>query len=279
MLDYIREVGEPNVELASILASAYGSERREMRAVIDAEIKAVREASTDAIRMRRVPALSVPPADGTGSRATALSHAQTSNTAAGRRKPAPRGRIIVPGALVVASSLAALLYAMFPGRPAQSTLSPAASASAVAAPPTPSASLGAMIHLHLSAQPPTTRFVIDGVPGSTNPYDGDFANDGANHTIAAQADGFDSREIQTRFDRDVFFDVTLPAAAVVPAPSAIASAPVPPIVRARVFRPAPAAQARPVAPTAPAPKSPHPADEPAQKAATAAEEVDDSSRK
>jgi eukaryotic-like serine/threonine-protein kinase len=260
LLEYIREVGEPSVELGAILASAFGTERREMRAVVDAEIKAVREASTDAIRMRRVPALSVPPADGSGSRATALSHAQTSNTGPGRRRPGPRGRVIVPGALVAASCLAALIYATFPGRPAQSTLTAAVSASATLPAPAPSARLGAPIHLHLSAQPASTRFVIDGVPAAANPYDGDFSNDGANHTIAAQADGFDSREIQTRFDRDVFFDVTLPAAAPIPPVASIAPSTAP-ARSMRVPRWSPINQARPIAPSPQAQKAPRPVTE------------------
>ena len=259
LLDYVREVGEPDVEIGAILASAFASERRDMRAVVDAEIKAVREASTDAIRMRRVPALSVPPADGSGSRATALAHAQTSNTRPGARKTGPRGRVIVPGALVVASCLAAVIYGTFPGRPAQSTMAAAAAVSAAPPPLPPSAKLGAPIHLHLSAQPATTRFVIDGIPASANPYDGDFSNDGANHTIAAQADGFESREIQTRFDRDVFFDVTLPAAP--PVASAVPVAPAPtPMVRARAIRPAAIIPTRPPAPN-PAPKPVRVADE------------------
>jgi hypothetical protein len=156
--------------------------------------------------------------------------------------------------------LAALIYATFPGKPAQSTLTAAVSASIAPPPPAPSARLGAPIHLHLSGQPSTTRFVIDGVPAAANPYDGDFSNDGVNHTIAAQADGFDSREIQTRFDRDVFFDVTLPASAPVPAAASVAPPPAP-VRWTRTSRPTSVLSARPVASSLPAQKAPHTASE------------------
>ena len=127
---------------------------------------------------------------------------------------APRGKVVVPIALLVCCALAIALYASFPAhsRPAASALAPAV---ALAVPP--SATTDRPVHLRLSAQPPSARFTIDGAPVATNPYEADVPADHAMHAIAALAEGFAPREIDEHFDRDVSLDVTLAASASTPA--------------------------------------------------------------
>ncbi len=210
LLEYLRGAGEPEVELGTVLASAFALERREMHGTIDAEIRAVREASSDSIRTRRVPVLSVPPlaAEG-GSRGTELAHAQSF-------KLAPRGKVVVPIAFLVCCALAIAIYATFPARP-RPVASGLAPAVVLAAPPSSLPSADRPVHLRLSAQPESARFTIDGAAVATNPYEGDAPADHAVHAIAARAEGYVPREIQEHFDRDVSLDVTLAASAPAPA--------------------------------------------------------------
>jgi serine/threonine-protein kinase len=215
LLDYLRETGDAEVAIGPLMAAAFADERRAMRTTVDAEIRAIREASSESIRMRRIPVLSVPP-PAEGSRGTGLAHAQTSRQAA-------KGRVVVPIALGVCCALAMALYAAFPAhphpplaQPAQTTEPPApASEGTLPAPAssalaTASAAAGpAMVHVRLSAQPATARFVLDGVLAPSNPYDTSVASDQAVHRIVVQAPGFETRSIPATFDRDVALDVSL----------------------------------------------------------------------
>jgi serine/threonine-protein kinase len=202
LLEYIREAGAPSEELGPILSAAFAAERHEMRSVIDAELKALREASSDSIRTRQLPTISTAPPALTGSRPTHMAHARTS-------RPGPSGKLVVPIALLVCGVLAAFIYTVtFPKRPPRPT------AVAAASPPSPSVALP--VHVRLSARPATAHFTIDGVPVASNPYEADVPSDRGVHKIGVVADGFEPREFETGFERDVLFDVTLAASAIAP---------------------------------------------------------------
>jgi serine/threonine-protein kinase len=203
LLEYIREAGAPSEELGPILSAAFATERQEMRSVIDAELKALREASSDSIRTRQLPTISTAPPALTGSRPTHMAHARTS-------RPGPSGKLVVPIALLVCGVLAAFIYTVtFPKRPPRPTT--------VAAAPPPSPSVALPVHVRLSARPATAHFTIDGVPVGSNPYEADVPSDRGVHKIGVAADGFEPRELETGFERDVLFDVTLAASATAPA--------------------------------------------------------------
>ena len=82
------------------------------------------------------------------------------------------------------------------------------------------------VHLKLSAQPAGARLSLDGAPIASNPYEADVPLDGTVHQIAAQASGYEPRQVPATFNRDVTVDVAL--APTVPPPSqsvSVASAP------------------------------------------------------
>ncbi len=186
LLEYLRGLGEPEVALGAVLASAFTLERQEMRGTIDAEIRAVREASSDSIRTRRVPVLSVPPLSGDGgSHGTRLAHAQS-------YKLPPRGKVVVPIALLVCCALAIALCAAFPARPRQAATALAPSVPALA-PSALAPSADRPVPLRLSAQPASARFTIDSVCVAANPDEADVPADHAVHAIAARAEGFAPR--------------------------------------------------------------------------------------
>jgi eukaryotic-like serine/threonine-protein kinase len=202
LLEYIREARAPSEELGPILAAAFATERQEMRSVIDAELKVLREASSDSIRTRQLPTISTAPPSLTGSRPTHMAHARTA-------RPGPSGKLVVPIALLVCGVLAAVIYTLtFPKHPPRATTVSAAPSPGVAMP----------VHLRLSARPATARFTIDGASVASNPYEADVPSDRGVHKIAIVADGFEPRELETGFERDVLFDVTLAPSA--PAPAA-----------------------------------------------------------
>jgi len=124
LLDYLRDAGDRGVELGPVMASAFAKERSEIRAVIDAEIMALRSASLATIRKRRVPVLSspLPPT----SPHTVLAHARLSSSQ-------PSARRVIPIAMLVCGLLASLIYASFPHPPARSA-SPLATPPPVATP-------------------------------------------------------------------------------------------------------------------------------------------------
>jgi hypothetical protein len=78
--------------------------------------------------------------------------------------------------------------------------------------------------VRLSAQPPSARFTLDGAALATNPYEADVPSDSLVHRIAATADGFEPRQLQATFDRDVVLDVALAASAAVATSPVVTSA-------------------------------------------------------
>jgi eukaryotic-like serine/threonine-protein kinase len=209
LLEYMREAREPEVALGPVVSAAFRSDRREMRSIIDAEIKALRDTPSGAFRERRVPVLSVPPPT-SDSRGTGLAHAKPYDVA-------PRGKVVVPLALLVCCALAMALYASFPNKP-RASFPPAGRANDTTE-PSP-ASLAHVVHLHLSARPTTARIAIDGISIVANPYEVNIPPDAAGHDITITADGFEPRTLKTSFDRDVLLDVALAPLAPSAAPAA-----------------------------------------------------------
>jgi serine/threonine-protein kinase len=132
LLEYLRQtsdVRDPSVALRAAMATAFERERRAIRAVVDAEIRALREASPESMRLRRVPVLGVPPPP------APAGHARV---ALATKRP-PSGRKVVAIALLVCCLLAAGIYSTFPPRPARRPRpAPAAVAPSASTPLAPS---------------------------------------------------------------------------------------------------------------------------------------------
>jgi serine/threonine-protein kinase len=198
LLDWLKRVDD-KTDLGALVRGCFGKDRAELRVVIDTQIKTVRESSSGALTMRRIPVFQLDP--GTMSDATVGAIAPPSR----RPMTQPPPHVTSSTPIVVAVAAVGLLLggAVFLGasrRPSGADLPPAAAA------PSPSET---RVHLSLRASPPSARFVLDGKPLDANPYEGDVVRDDAQHSLSVVADGFQSRDLDARFARDVHVDVAL----------------------------------------------------------------------
>jgi hypothetical protein len=181
------------------MTRAFERERREIRAVIDAEIRSLRDEPPASLRQRRLPVLAAPaPGASVG---TGLAHAHPT-------RPPPSGRRVVSVALLVCCLLAVGIYSAFPAQPRRPPArAPSASLAASDAPPAPPLK----VRLRLTARPASASFVLDDVSFLPNPYEAEVPSDGFVHRIVVSADGYETRRVQAGFDRDIAVDVTLAA--------------------------------------------------------------------
>jgi serine/threonine-protein kinase len=98
------------VDVGTVVSTAFAAERGQMRAVLDKEVRAMRDASPETLMRRRVPVIGVSrPADpaADGARPGIVARAKTA-------KRAPNGKVVVVIALLVCCALAMGIYASFP---------------------------------------------------------------------------------------------------------------------------------------------------------------------
>jgi hypothetical protein len=67
----------------------------------------------------------------------------------------------------------------------------------------------ARVRLNLQAAPPSARFILDGQPLGTNPYQGEHTADSFAHTLEVRAEGHQRRSIEVRLNRDLDLEVRL----------------------------------------------------------------------
>jgi hypothetical protein len=80
------------------------------------------------------------------------------------------------------------------------------------------------VRLNLQATPPSARFVLDGQPLDSNPYQGERAMDAFPHALEVSAEGHQRRSIEVHLNRDLDLDVRL-AEEPPPRPSTAAAVP------------------------------------------------------
>jgi eukaryotic-like serine/threonine-protein kinase len=216
LLGYLNE-HEDETDIGRTLSTAFAAERRNLHAVIDTQVKAARETSTGGARtMRQIPLLG--PDSTSASEKSVLrggisvesgSHSRVGGGVASRAKAIGIAAVAVVG---VAAAIA--LFA------------PTKKASPAAA---PVPVLPSTVHLSLHATPPSALLVLDGKALASNPFEGDVTREDKPHRLSIRAEGFETRELDERFIRDVNVDVTLAAqpvqSAPTPAPSASAAPP------------------------------------------------------
>jgi serine/threonine protein kinase len=223
------------IDIGRALSASFDAERRRLHAVIDAQLKAARETSHGALTVRNIPLLG-PDSGGTlpsASHSASLSNSEKSIVRGGlsiesearSRKAvggeaASHGKSIALAALVVLAIIGGIGYLV----PAKAPPKESTAAAAPVAPPV------ARVHLSLRATPPDARFMLDGRLLATNPYEEDVARDDGPHRLSIRADGFETRDMDARLNRDVSVDVTL-----APRAAASAAAPVPAAAPAPVF--------------------------------------------
>jgi serine/threonine-protein kinase len=218
-------------DLGAAMGLSFDVERRELHAVIDAQVRSVREVSVRSLAVRSVPVLAsehsslggLPP-----SSYTSAVDRRSSVPVAAEVPPPPvlplvreggrRGGATIGAALLCAVVvLAAFVYF----GPLGGALRAPAAAGAAPAPP-------ARVHVRLHASPPAARLYLDGDPLPTNPYEADVPRDDLTHAILVQANGFETQTRHAAFAQTVDLDVTLqPSAtpAVAAAPKAAARPP------------------------------------------------------
>lgn len=218
LLDYLRTTDDAGGDLPALLMSVFAEERKRIRSTIETEIRLMREASSAARKIRRVPELSmkVVAEDGAAdTRATGVVDTRSRKDL----MPPPVTRWVIPAIAGGAVLVAAAGLAVYASQRSASGSGTSASASATASAP----ALPASIHVRVTAQPPRARLVVDGVATSSNPFEADVPRDDAVHHVSATASGYVARDMDTRFDKDVSMDLVL-----APIPSATATVPPPP---------------------------------------------------
>jgi serine/threonine protein kinase len=197
ILGYLHTHGDPGetqVALGEAMARAFERERREIHAIIDAEIRSLREDPSASAGSRRLPLLAAPVPGAT---------AQTGVARTRAAPPPPSGRRVVAIALVVCCLLAGAIYSLSPPPPRR----PARRAPAAASDTPPESPR--TVRLRLRARPSSASFRVDDASVLANPYEGDVPSDAVIHRITVTADGYEPRHLEATFDRDVALDVTL----------------------------------------------------------------------
>ncbi len=232
LLEYLRGSQEPELDLSAALLSTFATERHNLHALIDTQVRSMREASTGTITARPPSQTgSSPLSERSFSRGALAIDPTPEIDAYPQPSRARRGLAIalVSGGIAVVAGVALLA----PGR---QTSEPSAAISV--SPPASS------VHLSLRASPPSAHLVLDGASLSSNPYEADVARGEAPHHLSIRADGFVTRDLDLTFTRDVTIGEALtptaPLASNTP-PSPATDAPVSagPIVRRYIPTPTP----------------------------------------
>ena len=240
---YLRQSGEKETNLGATVATAFAEERRGLHTLIDAQIKALREQSSGAMTVRKIPTLGN---DSAGSLVSVVSEKSLARTGLAMT-PASRRASQLPPPRTSSSwiALAALggVLAVVGGIALLAPSRHDASAGTTAAP---------TVHVSLRASPPSARLVLDGKPLEANPFVAELPRDEGEHHLTIQADGFETRDISASFARDVNVDVALAHSG---STASVAPAPQPPLTRVEslpVAQPVRAGVRPPPAPPPPA---------------------------
>ena len=200
-------------DIGRALSASFDPERRRLHAVIDAQMKAARDASSGALTVRNIPLLG-PDSGSTLASEKSVVRGGLSVESTGRSRIPPgeaanHGRAIAFAAVAVVALIGGIAF-----------LVPSRRSTASAPPPLAAAPAEAHVHLSLRATPPEARFVLDGRSLGANPYEEDVVRDESPHRLSIRAEGFETRDIDARLNRDVSVDVTLaPRAAPSPSPA------------------------------------------------------------
>jgi serine/threonine-protein kinase len=232
LVAYLRTVtGAPG--LGPAMLAAFAKERRDLRTLIEAQVRVIRATSSG--KMRAIPDVATEPS---GSVSTKKSvHRPLSVDLAARITGRFKSLKATSWIGVVAAVIAVTGGIALVAAPRRDAGPPPA--------PTGSATVRGSVHLSLRATPPGARFTLDGTTLDGNPYEADVARDAATHHLSVSADGFQSRELDALFSRDVNVDVILapretPAPARSASPAVVSTPAQPPPARATILPATPA---------------------------------------
>lgn len=218
----------PADKLRELLQELFQSERAEMRREIDLRMKQIGLEDEHPSQFSQVLLPNAP----TVFRGTAIA------SSAPPSRPDNRGRMLGVGATIaLLASLGGGLVAA-PGRVEQAAMTPAALSKSVPVPvpvplpalaPVPASAAAPagtastqLINVELSADPPSSRILLDDVKLDGNPFRGQLRRDGEVHRLELRAPGRHSEIRTIRLDRDFTLHLSLPrvgTARFVPTPS------------------------------------------------------------
>ncbi len=259
---FLASVGDRTTskDIGKLVTDAFESDRREMREIIDGQLRLLRTSQAmerasapmpkaDLVNLAQAPEVasgsapntsmprvstaqldaSAPPSFTTGGTSTSMKPAL--------QKPPSRTPIIV-GAVMAAAALGlavivgvVLLNKGSPTKTGEPEILAATSATAATAEPTATTNSPnvARTNVHFAATPPDAKLYIDDAPLDQNPFNGAFPKDGLSHRVKAEANGYTSKTEVVVFSQDaVTLDIPLakrPAGWVAPVVKPTATAP------------------------------------------------------
>jgi serine/threonine-protein kinase len=239
--------GRPNArDLGKVVSDAFADKRDETKAIIEAQLAKLRDASGDSFRPVKIPstqrssttdALAVEdeisvsmgsdqPEEHIPSVEVAAMRASLPSVPSGGTlaspSPARRSRIFVLGAIALGSLvvIGIAIAAAVAGRPTPTPVATSAAPSntsteAASASATASATSSAPASSHdeitasFRADPPEARFSIDDAGVLANPFVGHFPRDGAKHSVRIFAPGYTTKIEDVTFDDDQSLQLSL----------------------------------------------------------------------
>src|SRR5439155_1314291 len=152
LLEYLRTLNDAT-NLAALMTSTFGKERRELQAAIDVQTKALRDSSTNRLTMREIPVLAPESASSLGMEKSIARPEVTLDSASIRPAALVRAKTSWIAIAAVAAVLALVIGVARFGRSADGALP---------GPPLASSEAPRSVHLKLQATPPNARILLDG---------------------------------------------------------------------------------------------------------------------
>ncbi len=220
-------------EIAKLVGDAFETDRKEMREIIDAQLRGLRAepGSSGPVPVPRIdltgtrtPSVSgVPRPSATQMDTGAAPSFTAGGTAASTQPSTPRRTSLVIGAVMTVAAVGLLAVAVAVGlhRSSDTPAAGAASAATSTPPTTTDTDTTAPPHVDVTftANPADAKLTLDDAPLEGNPFTGAFPRDGLAHRVRAEAKGYLPRTEIVVFDKDAAsVSLTLPKATVIGGP-------------------------------------------------------------
>lgn len=239
--------------IGKAVSALFDKDREEIRDIIEKQLAKLKEegaASLEPVEISDVIHSSRTPSSFSS---TEISPGRERNsiTVTTAAEPDTRSRSVLGLSIGLLAAVGAIVWMLVTSNEEGGTTSaeasqPTADATAAPAPPgnetAPSAAAEEML-VTLRAAPADARFKIDDGPWLENPFNSKRARDGKLHEVSVSADGYKTKVMEVRFDKDVILDVSLEKNAkktrtrVVHVPTPVPAAPEPPAPRDTLIPP------------------------------------------
>lgn len=204
--------------IGRVVSALFEKDREEIRDIIEKQLAKLKEdgaASLEPVEISEMIASSRVPRSVT-STDISLTSARSSTNVTNVTESEPQGRSVVGLIVGLLAALGAIVWMLATNDDAATTptetsppavvetAAPAPSSHATASPPKPQDMI-----VTLRATPADARFKIDDGPWLENPFNEKRIRDGKRHEVSVSADGYETKVMSVRFDKDVILDVSL----------------------------------------------------------------------